>query len=373
MINVNRGYKNLKYSKSIYMSYLEDFNTNLEHLLLSIDEYYKKTLYTFPLEGDVYIKQFLTNCIDKGYDISTKNEIIFSEDSIILNGVDFNRLWNDDNIEDEHRENIWKYIHTLYVYAIQYKTDKSAKTILEEYKHIDLNNVEEEIKTFIHIIDSFTNNIETDATIDNIDLGDMDKNVKDTEDTPFHMPDLFGGTIGELAKEIADDIDPSTLQLDDPNTLLQNLMSGNLDNDTSGMKDLISSITGKIQTKLSSGELDQDALFKEASTMMGQFGTASGSSQDPFAGMFNTMGASNVNTNELFKNISASMGNLPKEDRNKQSDRLKLEQQREHLRQKLKEKKQLLELELKNAESTTTNRVVKQSKKKRKRKKKIQE
>ena len=367
------------------MSYLEHFNTNLEHLLQSLNEYYTHSDYNTPLEGDIYLKQFLNNCINKGYDISTKNEIIFSEDSVILNGVDFNRLWNDNNIEDEQKENIWKYLHTLYIYAIQYKTNKNVKLLLEEFNGVDLTTLNEESTTFMNIIEGFKNNIEMDSNVDNVDLGDLDKNMENSKDIPFNMPDLFGGTIGELAKEIADDIDPSTLQLDDPTALLQNLMSGNLENDTSGIKDLISNITGKIQTKLSSGELDQDALFKEATNMMGQFGSASNTGQDPFAGMFGAMNNgssnSNVNMDTLFANMSASMGNMSNENVNTtyltkqlQQDlskhdpnRLKLEQQREHLRQKLKEKKDLLEVELKNTETPS------KKKKKRKRKKNVQD
>ena len=48
----------------IYMSYLEHFNTNLEHLLQSLNEYYTHSHYNTPLEGDIYLKQFLTNFTD---------------------------------------------------------------------------------------------------------------------------------------------------------------------------------------------------------------------------------------------------------------------------------------------------------------------
>ena len=96
------------------MTYLDNFNKTLQELLVSIYEVYPDlkdiimTHYHFPLNGDTYLNTFLENCENKGFDISTKNEFIFSEISIIIEHVEFYKLWNDEDIDEEYKENIWK-------------------------------------------------------------------------------------------------------------------------------------------------------------------------------------------------------------------------------------------------------------------------
>ena len=77
---------------------------------------------------------------------------------------------------------------------------------------------------------------------------------------------LFSGMIGNLAKEIATEIDPSTLNFDpeNPQAILQSLLSG----ENSNLMSLVQNISGKIQIKMESGQIDQQALFSEAAAIM---------------------------------------------------------------------------------------------------------
>lgn len=363
------------------MTYLDNFNKTLQELLVSIYEIYPDlkdiimTHYHFPLNGDTYLNTFLENCENKGFDISTKNEFIFSENSIIIEHVEFYKLWNDEDIDEEYKENIWKYLHTLYIYSIEYKYDKNVKTLYNELKQTD-TKVSEEMQTFFNIIDSLKTNIENNENIDSIKLDDDLGNIEDTdgEHSTFNMPDLFGGTIGNLAKEIADEIDPSTLNLDDPNQLLQNLMSGNLDNDTSGIKELVSNITGKIHEKLNSGEVNEESLFKEATGMMDQLNSKNQS--NPFASMFGNLDLSKFNpeemvNNPMFNNLNQNMPN--KVDKSKLNNRIELEERRERLRKKLEAKQQKLQestIQIHSDIENNPNSKLITNKPKRKRKKK---
>ena len=147
------------------MNSLENFNKSLENFLKNLIENYPEIekhlndYYTFPLEGTKYIEHFSENCVNKGQDISTKNEIIFSEEIEILRDVEFNKIWNDDALDDVGKENIWKNLHTLYLYSYEYQKDKSVKSILEELKNVqsDNENIDEQTKTFLNIIESLTN------------------------------------------------------------------------------------------------------------------------------------------------------------------------------------------------------------------------
>ena len=287
------------------MNYLEKFNNTLEEFINVVEELCPNNNdsilknYSFQIQKNDYLESFLTNCINKGFDISTKNEIIFSENSNIIEYINLYKLWNDESIDDENKENIWKYIHTLYIYAIEYKYKKNLRSLYNELKNTD-ENVNEELQTFFNIIESMRIII-NDENIENISLDELDVG-NDTDRENFKMPDIFGGEIGTLAKEIADGIDPNSINLDNPSKLLQNLMSGNIENDDSGIKDLVTNITNKIQSKINSGELDEQALFKEASDMMGKLN--SNQESNPLASMFKNMG---VDENSTETNPLASM------------------------------------------------------------------
>ena len=77
---------------------------------------------------------------------------------------------------------------------------------------------------------------------------------------------LFGGMIGNLAKEIAGEINPADLNIDanNPQSLLQNLFS----NDSNNLMNLVQNISGKLQKKMDNGSLNQQALFNEAASIM---------------------------------------------------------------------------------------------------------
>ena len=118
------------------------------------------------------------------------------------------------------KDNIWKYLHTLYIFAYEYIKNVDFKTLLKELKNANLcEDVDEQTRTFMNIIDGLTNNYkdteEGSETQDNPDKTDA------SSGSSIPVPDLFGGVIGNLAKEIADEIDPSKVNLDDPQKLLK--------------------------------------------------------------------------------------------------------------------------------------------------------
>ena len=109
---------------------MEKFNENLKQFIDVLKKKYPEqkenieNYYNFDNPGSKYIDEFLQNCKNCGDDISFKNETIFSKGSKILNNVDFYSIWNNtdddsDNDEskelnEEQRENIWKYLHIIH-------------------------------------------------------------------------------------------------------------------------------------------------------------------------------------------------------------------------------------------------------------------
>ena len=349
---------------------MEKFNENLKQFIDVLKKKYPEqkenieNYYNFDNPGSKYIDEFLENCKNCGDDISSKNEIIFSKGSKILNNVDFYSIWNNtdddsDNDEskelsEEQRENIWKYLHTLYIFAYEYRCEKDFKLIMNELKSKDVSTLDEEGKTFRNIIEGLSiQNRKPDNS--ELESEDCDKKASNSS---IPVPDLFNGVIGNLAKEIAEEIDPSKINIEDPSKLLSSLMNGNLDesNDDSGIFDLVKDITGKIQNKLSSGNLNEEQLFSEAQNMMKSF--AGGQSGIP--GM-----DKNFNPMNMFNNImkSGMMDGLDPENKDlveeasniiknkgmsgttssQLTNKAQLKSTRDRLRSKLEKKKKLLE------------------------------
>lgn len=338
---------------------MDKFNDNLKQFIEIIKKNYPSQsekineYYNFDNPGDRYVTEFIDNSKIIGNDISTKNEIIFSKGNLVLKNVDFHTIWNDEELTDEQRENIWKYLQTLYIFSYEHMKDSDFKTIMKELKKMGSNkeNLDEDTKTFMNIIDSLTdkyNKGNADETNE-----DGDENDKESSIPGIPTPDLFGGVIGNLAKEIAEEIDPSQLNLEDPSALLKNLLSGNFDenNDNSGITNLVKNITHKIQDKITSGDFDETALFSEAQNVMKNFSSNKNlGGLDPMK-MFSNMMSSGMmdglnQEDKEFVNQAANIVNNPQSSgatpQSLQSQ-VDLRGRRDRLRKKLEEKKRKLE------------------------------
>ena len=337
---------------------MDKFNENLKLLLEQIVKVFPEqqenieNIYKFENPGDKYLRSFYLNCRNMGDDVSSKNEIIFSKENTILEGVDFYEIWNSDKLNADMKKNIWKYLHTLYIYAYEYEKDQDLKTIIQELKKMggSREDMDEDTRTLANIIDSLT------GKFDKAPEGMEEDEKEGSSDEPFANfapPELFDGMIGDLAKEIAEEINPEELNLDDPSQLLKDLMSGNFDvnNDSSGITNLVKNITGKIQSKLASGNLDESALFAEAQNVMQNFGKG-GKGGGPFGGqmgkMFETMMHSGMSSGmdeeemNIFQNAQSIINNGGGNAQALQTQ-YNRKQTKDRLRAKLEEKKRMLE------------------------------
>ena len=327
------------------MSSIEKFNQTLTELLNNVKSNYtdlEKEItdnYRFPLEGKTYIDKFCNNCKNIEQDISTKNEIIFSKEYTLLDNVNFNKLWNKEGLDNDDKEVIWKYLHTLFIYSYEYKHNKDINILLDNLKNIELDSsdLDQETKSFLNIIESLKN-------IDNIDIGNntiddiMDDNSNGNS-SDNSIPEIFEGSIGKLANEIAEDIDPDTLNIENPSKLLEGLFSGNLDmsDDKSGIVNLVQNITEKIQNKISSGELNENDLFNEANNVMSKL-----NQNNMFSNVFNNNSKEtpkDLYVNNVIDESSSKTINTNGESSETSNDKQKLQEKRDYLIKKLKEKK----------------------------------
>ena len=285
------------------ISALDKFNMNLNMLINTIQSRFDslkpaiEAEYILPIEGDKYLNGFWKRCKTIGDDLSAKSEIIFSKDSIVLPGIDFFELWNDESLTDPERDMIWQYLHALYLFAFEHKRQGSFETVIELFNtnRLDLEKIDNETKTFINILDRMTKQYENPE----VEVK-LEGEEEETEgESMFNLPELMDSNIGVLAKEIASELDPSTLdiKLDNPAEVLKNLMSGKLDEGKDGgLINLIKTITDKVQKKVESKGLDEKTLFDEAQKLMGKLGKKG---KNLGANMFKQMAQT-----DLFKGMS---------------------------------------------------------------------
>jgi hypothetical protein len=309
---------------------MDKFNNCLVEFLKVITNNYPKqssninNIYLYDNDGklkdvDKHLDKFLNNCNGKGDDISSKNDIIFSKDSVILDGINFYEIWNDDKLDDKQKDNIWKYLHSLYLHAYEYHSDKDFRSLLKELKKLSTSKdqeLTEEERTFLNIIECLTieRKVEKNKDKSNSDSDNDDDepssgfNIDDIKDTFESMQkELFEGQIGSLAKEIADEIDINKLKLDNPMSILKSVVSGSFDenNDESGVSSLVKNISNKVQSKLASGELDENKLYEEAKTVINKMskltgqGKGKGKGGNPMATMLNKMMKNASKGNEM--------------------------------------------------------------------------
>jgi len=92
---------------------------------------------------------------------------------------------------------------------------------------------------------------------------------------------MQNGDIMNLATELSKDIQSENL---DPMTLLSSMMSGKPDNK---IQKLVENITSKIETKINSGEIDQNVLEQQAQSILSTVQNTGGDFQKMFASQIN--------------------------------------------------------------------------------------
>jgi hypothetical protein len=253
---------------------IEYFNSTLKQLVNNIiefypeykenlEEYYKDILDNDSNNDDKFIKRFMRKFVDLKNDVSNKNDDIFNESLFILKNVDFKEIWDNEKTTEKNKDTIWDYLQSMYVIGETIISDSGKiQKLIENFKKV--RNKEE---------------IEEHTDDENKEIYNMIKNLsekqKSSENNPIDENILNNGLIGNLAKELAADINLDEMGLgidkdsDNVGDIFGKLMGG--DNPMKFMN-LIQNVGQKIQNKLSDGNIDESKLVEEARNMMGMLG-----------------------------------------------------------------------------------------------------
>lgn len=283
---------------------------------------------------------------ERFFDILYQNDDMFKEDSDVntrfLPAVEFRLLYNCAGVTDTTRGAIWKYLQLILMNVLNSVRDKSAfGDAADMFEGVDENVLHEKLNKTLEDIGSFFRNLgetsdKNDASSSSQEAPDMEDFMKtfsemggdpkmgefkemfenmqqsagEGEEGPApnadnlheHLKGIFNGKIGSLAKELAEEISKDVENLFgdegsaagfDPNDIKS---TGDLINkiikNPAKITTLMKTISGKLQSKIKSGEISEEEIMREAGDIMGKMKGMKG------------MGA----MNDMFKNLAKGMG-----------------------------------------------------------------
>jgi hypothetical protein len=323
------------------------------------------------------------------FDILYQNDEIFNAESttntFFLPNVDFKTLYDCDNVSENTRKAIWKYLQLLLFTIVNSVKDKSDfGDAMNMFDGIDESELQNKLnETFSSIGDFFKNmeenvntdqsdeqdsempmpdmkdffkfaeKMKTDAGLDDDEMPGgfkFDRNsMPNPEDIHGHLKGLFEGKIGTLAQELADEISQDFGDIlggsdEDQPTNTQDVLKKMMKNPKKIM-DLMKTVSGKLDEKMKNGDISKDEIMKEATEWMSKMKDMGGTDQ----------------FNEMFKNLTKSMGGLGKNmkiDQNAISRMTKTQAMKERMRNKLEQRRQQA---IAQATLNKTNSVIEQT------------
>ena len=207
-------------------------------------------------------------------DILNKNVNIFEDtskvDTEFLPHIHFKNLWQYEDLSSSSKEVIWGYLKLILL-----------SLPVEESEEIDLDEAFNSVQELFKLQAQEAAKIELSTTTEpvgnnNINIDELpernDQNLRTTTDNTNGslnlLNDIFGGTLGNIAKDIASEM-TDDLHLEN-GTSIEDAMKSLFNNPTK-IASLFKSVSDKLDTKMSSGELNNNELLEETTNIMNQF------------------------------------------------------------------------------------------------------
>jgi hypothetical protein len=175
-----------------------------------------------------------------------------------------------------------------------------------------------------------------------------DSDLPDAEELHNHISGLMGGKLGQLANEIAQEtMEEFDFGLDGENNDIKDVgdVFNKMFKNPGKLMNIVNNISGKLDSKMKSGDINEADLMKEATDLMGK--------------MQNIPGLPNMG--EMFKNMGQNMKNTSGAQRGAAQTKVNLDQkmnsQKERMRRKLEERRQFAEAQAQTQTQTQTNTV----------------
>jgi len=248
---------NIEYFNSTLKLFLNNIIEFYPEYKDTVTDYYSDLLKSEHSNDDKHIKRFMRKFSEHKEKISLKDDSLFNEPICFVKNIDFNDLWSMEKTVKPIKDKVWDYLQTLFVIGETIITDSNK------------------IKSLVENLKKKRDNEDVSEDTENKELLDMIENLS-KKNNNINEDMLENGLIGNLAKELAGDInlDDMNLNLDESGDSNISDIFGKLMGGDNPMKfmNLIQNVGKKIQTKLDNGGIDQSKLLDEAQNMMGMLG-----------------------------------------------------------------------------------------------------
>lgn len=338
------------------------------------------------------------------FDIIYENDTIFKmEDETDVNflpNVNFRLLYNCEDITENTKKSIWKYLQLILfsiVGAIKDKTNFGDTSNM--FEGIDENDLQDKLAETMNSMTDFFKNLEEsfanrdddevpDLVDPDIEMPNMEKMQKDLESafenifkntesadetqddeddakSSFpkmsglpdikniheHLKTLFEGKIGKLAKEMAEEISEEfASDLGNGSENITNTQDAikHLMKDPTKLMGLMKKVGTKLDSKMESGEISREELMKEAQGLLGKMKDMGGG--DDLSKMFK----------EMAKKMG--MGNNVKINKNALDKLTKMEDTREKMKSRVLQRKMKEHADFEKRKEEIRKRVEEQQK-----------
>jgi hypothetical protein len=305
-------------------------------------------------ESSYVFEELFSYCMkiypERFFDILYQNDEMFLPESTIntmfLPNVEFKLFFTLDSVTDSIKQTIWKYLQLILMTIMTSVKNKSTfgdsanifEGIDEEELQNKLNDTISGLGDFFKNMDDKNGQEGQETSEEPSETSDFAENFKkffagktegmpSADDLHSHIKGLFGGKIGVLAKELAEELseefmgmmneDGDKTEVKSTQDIFKKIMRN-----PKKMIDLLKSISGKLNAKMKAGDISQEELMKEAGDLIGKM---------------KEMGGGNFG--EIMKNLTKNMGGLAgnkgKMDMNALNRMTSMSSQKERMKAKL--------------------------------------
>lgn len=308
-----------------FRSLVKDFTDDLTTVFPEYDFYWKQ--WGADHITDEELKTLLDYCAkvypERFFDILSQNEDIFKVDSNVntyfLPKMSFQLLFNCEGVSEKSKKVMWKYLQLMLFTVVGSVDDKKTfgdtatmfegidENILHEKMQEAMGNITEVFQNMTPDSDASGNTMDGEGSQipENMEeeMKNMFKNMPNMSSMPnldnlqSHMKKIFDGKIGKLAKELAEEVAEEfkdslgNMENANPTDVIKNLMKN-----PNKIKNLMKTVSGRLDDKMKSGEISREDIMKEAGDFLNEIKKTGG----------------DAGVNEMLKNVMKGMGGLGK-------------------------------------------------------------
>lgn len=240
-----------------FPEYKQNLNEHLKNIIENKSD--ESTEYMYDYVKKVYPERF--------FDLLYKNEDMFASDEFdthFLPGINFRNIWKCDDITDNTRVTIWKYLQLiLFTIVGDISSQDSFGDTAKLFEAINEDDFKNKIQDSINQMqEMFENNESTES-----DPTQGAPNLPNPDELHSHINGLLQGKLGTLATEIAEET-AKEMDLDMGDASSVDDVFKKLFKNPGKMMNLVKNVGTKLDSKIKSGDIKESELMREATDLM---------------------------------------------------------------------------------------------------------